>query len=35
VPRYVVAVSELPTNATGKVMKVELRAGAELDLGKT
>lgn len=31
VPRYVVAVPELPTNATGKVMKDELRARAERD----
>jgi acyl-CoA synthetase (AMP-forming)/AMP-acid ligase II len=32
VPRYVVAVSELPTNATGKVLKDELRARAAADL---
>jgi acyl-CoA synthetase (AMP-forming)/AMP-acid ligase II len=32
VPRYVVAVSELPTNATGKVLKDELRARAPADL---
>ena len=35
VPRYVVAVSELPTNATGKVMKDALRARAAADLGET
>jgi acyl-CoA synthetase (AMP-forming)/AMP-acid ligase II len=32
VPRYVVAVSALPTNATGKVLKSELRARAAADL---
>jgi acyl-CoA synthetase (AMP-forming)/AMP-acid ligase II len=32
VPRYVVAISELPTNATGKVMKDALRARAAIDL---
>jgi acyl-CoA synthetase (AMP-forming)/AMP-acid ligase II len=32
VPRYVVAVAELPTNASGKVMKNELRARALADL---
>jgi len=31
VPRYVVAVTELPTNATGKVLKDELRARAAAD----
>jgi acyl-CoA synthetase (AMP-forming)/AMP-acid ligase II len=35
VPRYVVAVSELPTNATGKVMKDALRARVLADLGAT
>jgi acyl-CoA synthetase (AMP-forming)/AMP-acid ligase II len=35
VPRYVVAVPELPTNATGKVMKDALRARALADLGGT
>jgi acyl-CoA synthetase (AMP-forming)/AMP-acid ligase II len=35
VPRYVVAVSELPTNATGKVVKDELRARAAADLAGT
>jgi acyl-CoA synthetase (AMP-forming)/AMP-acid ligase II len=35
VPRSVVAVAELPTNATGKVMKDELRARAAADLGDT
>jgi acyl-CoA synthetase (AMP-forming)/AMP-acid ligase II len=33
VPRHVVAVPELPTNATGKVLKEELRARAASDLG--
>jgi len=33
VPRYVVAVPELPTNATGKVVKDELRARALADRG--
>jgi acyl-CoA synthetase (AMP-forming)/AMP-acid ligase II len=32
VPRYVVAVAELPINASGKVMKNELRARAVADL---
>jgi acyl-CoA synthetase (AMP-forming)/AMP-acid ligase II len=32
VPRYVIAVSELPTNATGKILKDELRARAAVDL---
>ena len=32
VPRYVVAVAELPVNATGKVVKQELRARAAADL---
>jgi len=32
VPRHVVAVSELPTNATGKILKDELRARAGADL---
>jgi acyl-CoA synthetase (AMP-forming)/AMP-acid ligase II len=32
VPRYVVAVSELPINASGKVLKNELRARAVADL---
>src|SRR4029453_2751046 len=35
VPRYVVAVAELPTNATGKIMKSELRARAVADLNAT
>jgi len=35
VPRYVVAVAELPTNATGKVVKDELRARAAADRGAT
>jgi acyl-CoA synthetase (AMP-forming)/AMP-acid ligase II len=35
VPRYVVAVPELPTNATGKVVKDELRARALADLKAT
>ncbi|HUO73970.1 MAG TPA: AMP-binding protein, partial [Solirubrobacteraceae bacterium] len=35
VPRYVVAVAALPTNATGKVLKDELRARALSDLGAT
>jgi acyl-CoA synthetase (AMP-forming)/AMP-acid ligase II len=34
VPRYVVAVAELPTNATGKVMKEALRARAAADLAR-
>jgi acyl-CoA synthetase (AMP-forming)/AMP-acid ligase II len=33
VPRYVVAVSELPTGATGKILKDELRARAAADRG--
>jgi acyl-CoA synthetase (AMP-forming)/AMP-acid ligase II len=33
VPRHVVAVAELPTNATGKVVKEALRARAAADLG--
>jgi acyl-CoA synthetase (AMP-forming)/AMP-acid ligase II len=33
VPRQVVAVSGLPTNATGKILKDELRARAAADLG--
>jgi acyl-CoA synthetase (AMP-forming)/AMP-acid ligase II len=33
VPRYVVAVAELPTNATGKVLKDALRARALADRG--
>jgi acyl-CoA synthetase (AMP-forming)/AMP-acid ligase II len=32
VPRYVVALEELPTNATGKVVKDELRARAAADV---
>ena len=32
VPREVVAVSALPTNATGKILKSELRARAAADL---
>jgi len=32
VPRHVVAVSALPTNATGKILKEELRARAPADL---
>jgi acyl-CoA synthetase (AMP-forming)/AMP-acid ligase II len=32
VPRYVVAIPALPTNATGKVVKQELRARAAGDL---
>jgi HIP---CoA ligase len=32
VPRYVVAVAELPINATGKVVKEALRARAARDL---
>ena len=35
VPRYVVAVAELPINASGKVMKNELRARAPADLKAT
>ena len=35
VPRYVVGVSALPTNATGKILKDELRARALADLGGT
>jgi acyl-CoA synthetase (AMP-forming)/AMP-acid ligase II len=35
VPRYVVAVAELPINASGKVMKNELRARAVADLKNT
>jgi acyl-CoA synthetase (AMP-forming)/AMP-acid ligase II len=34
VPRYVVAVAELPTNAAGKVVKEELRARAAAELGE-
>jgi acyl-CoA synthetase (AMP-forming)/AMP-acid ligase II len=34
VPRHVVAVSELPTNATGKVLKDELRARVVADLAR-
>jgi acyl-CoA synthetase (AMP-forming)/AMP-acid ligase II len=33
VPRHVVAISELPTNATGKILKDALRARAAADLG--
>jgi acyl-CoA synthetase (AMP-forming)/AMP-acid ligase II len=33
VPRHVVGVPELPTNATGKILKDELRARAAADLG--
>jgi acyl-CoA synthetase (AMP-forming)/AMP-acid ligase II len=35
VPRHVVAVSELPINASGKVMKDALRARAAADLKAT
>jgi acyl-CoA synthetase (AMP-forming)/AMP-acid ligase II len=35
VPRYVVAVAELPINASGKVLKNELRARAAADLKAT
>jgi acyl-CoA synthetase (AMP-forming)/AMP-acid ligase II len=35
VPRHVVAVAELPINATGKVLKDELRARAAADLAAT
>jgi acyl-CoA synthetase (AMP-forming)/AMP-acid ligase II len=35
VPRYVVAVPALPTNATGKVLKDELRARAQADLASS
>jgi acyl-CoA synthetase (AMP-forming)/AMP-acid ligase II len=35
VPRHVIAVAELPTNATGKVVKDELRARAAADLNAT
>ena len=35
VPRYVVAVAALPINATGKVVKDELRARALADVGST
>jgi len=35
VPRYVVAVAELPINATGKVVKDQLRARAAADLKAT
>jgi acyl-CoA synthetase (AMP-forming)/AMP-acid ligase II len=35
VPRYVLAVSELPINATGKVVKDQLRARAAADLKAT
>ena len=35
VPRYVVAVERLPTNATGKVVKDALRARAAAELGRT
>jgi acyl-CoA synthetase (AMP-forming)/AMP-acid ligase II len=31
VPRHIVAVSQLPTNATGKILKDELRARAATD----
>ena len=34
VPRYVVAVAELPTNATGKVVKDALRARAAADAAR-
>ena len=34
VPRHVIAVGELPTNAAGKVVKDELRARAAADLGR-
>jgi acyl-CoA synthetase (AMP-forming)/AMP-acid ligase II len=34
VPRYVVALDELPINATGKVVKNELRARAAADVGE-
>jgi acyl-CoA synthetase (AMP-forming)/AMP-acid ligase II len=33
VPRYVVGIAELPTNATGKIVKDELRARAAADRG--
>ena len=32
VPRYLVSVAVLPTNATGKILKDELRARATADL---
>jgi HIP---CoA ligase len=35
VPRHVVVVSELPTNATGKILKDELRARAVADLASS
>lgn len=35
VPRYVVGIAALPTNATGKVIKDDLRARAVADLGQT
>ena len=35
VPRHIVGVSALPTNATGKILKDELRARALADLGET
>jgi acyl-CoA synthetase (AMP-forming)/AMP-acid ligase II len=35
VPRYVLAVAELPINASGKVLKNELRARAVADLKAT
>jgi acyl-CoA synthetase (AMP-forming)/AMP-acid ligase II len=35
VPRYVIGVAELPTNATGKILKDELRARAPADRGET
>jgi acyl-CoA synthetase (AMP-forming)/AMP-acid ligase II len=35
VPRHVIAVAELPTNATGKVLKDALRARAAADLAGT
>jgi len=34
VPRYVIGVAELPTNATGKILKDELRARAPADRGE-
>jgi acyl-CoA synthetase (AMP-forming)/AMP-acid ligase II len=33
VPRHVIALAQLPINATGKVVKSELRARAAADLG--
>jgi acyl-CoA synthetase (AMP-forming)/AMP-acid ligase II len=35
VPRYIIAVSALPTNAAGKILKDELRARALAELGGT